>query len=147
MYSPPARLAVEPGAFQLSRMIQQVREGVLVAAPGVSNGNRTHITSLEGWRSAVELHPHVIGGRTIAGNYQRANADAGDAPSWSHKGNTPKTLRFTTNLAARCPKEAGFMPAGAARRCRTCIRQLLRTLHSAAYYLPHHGEGGSPLAD
>lgn len=28
---------------------------------GAGDGNRTHVTSLEGWRSTIELHPHVVG--------------------------------------------------------------------------------------
>ena len=26
---------------------------------GAGDGNRTHATSLEGWNSTIELHPHV----------------------------------------------------------------------------------------
>ena len=26
---------------------------------GAGDGNRTHTTSLEGWDSAIELHPHI----------------------------------------------------------------------------------------
>ena len=26
---------------------------------GAGDGNRTHVTSLEGWSSTIELHPHV----------------------------------------------------------------------------------------
>ena len=25
------------------------------------DGNRTHVSSLEGWCSTIELHPHVVG--------------------------------------------------------------------------------------
>ena len=28
---------------------------------GAGDGNRTHVTSLEGWGSTIELHPHVVG--------------------------------------------------------------------------------------
>ena len=28
---------------------------------GAGEGNRTLVTSLEGWRSTIELHPHVVG--------------------------------------------------------------------------------------
>ena len=28
------------------------------ATNGAGDGNRTHVTSLEGWRSTIELHPH-----------------------------------------------------------------------------------------
>ena len=27
---------------------------------GAGDGNRTHTTSLEGWNSTIELHPHII---------------------------------------------------------------------------------------
>ncbi len=27
---------------------------------GAGDGNRTHVTSLEGWNSTIELHPHAI---------------------------------------------------------------------------------------
>ena len=26
---------------------------------GAGDGNRTHVTSLEGWSSTIELHPHL----------------------------------------------------------------------------------------
>ena len=26
---------------------------------GAGDGNRTHVTSLEGWNSTIELHPHL----------------------------------------------------------------------------------------
>ena len=29
---------------------------------GAGDGNRTHVTSLEGWGSTIELHPQVING-------------------------------------------------------------------------------------
>ena len=28
---------------------------------GADDGNRTHVTSLEGWNSTIELHPHNYG--------------------------------------------------------------------------------------
>ena len=30
---------------------------------GAGDGNRTHTTSLEGWDSTIELHPHIWSGR------------------------------------------------------------------------------------
>jgi hypothetical protein len=30
-----------------------------LAAAGAGDGDRTHIASLEGWSSAIELHPHI----------------------------------------------------------------------------------------
>lgn len=32
----------------------------LQAHIGAGDGNRTHVTSLEGWGSTIELHPHVL---------------------------------------------------------------------------------------
>ena len=32
----------------------------LLAQNGAGDGNRTHVASLEGWSSAIELHPHVV---------------------------------------------------------------------------------------
>ena len=32
------------------------------ATNGAGDGNRTHVTSLEGWGSTIELHPQVING-------------------------------------------------------------------------------------
>ena len=32
---------------------------------GAGDGNRTHVTSLEGWNSTIELHPHGIQQRTL----------------------------------------------------------------------------------
>ena len=32
---------------------------------GAGDGNRTHVTSLEGWNSTIELHPHDIQQKTL----------------------------------------------------------------------------------
>ena len=32
----------------------------LQAHIGAGDGNRTHVTSLEGWNSTIELHPQLI---------------------------------------------------------------------------------------
>jgi hypothetical protein len=32
----------------------------LQAQNGAGDGNRTHTTSLEGWNSTIELHPHIM---------------------------------------------------------------------------------------
>ena len=32
---------------------------------GAGDGNRTHVTSLEGWNSTIELHPHIRDGDYI----------------------------------------------------------------------------------
>ena len=36
---------------------------------GAGDGNRTHTTSLEGWDSAIELHPHLSSERIISNLY------------------------------------------------------------------------------
>ena len=33
---------------------------------GAGDGNRTHVTSLEGWSSTIELHPRVAHGVWLA---------------------------------------------------------------------------------
>jgi hypothetical protein len=35
---------------------------------GAGDGNRTHVTSLEGWGSTIELHPHVQNHQAIPPN-------------------------------------------------------------------------------
>ena len=32
------------------------------AEAGAGDGNRTHVDSLEGWNSTIELHPHISNG-------------------------------------------------------------------------------------
>ena len=32
---------------------------------GAGDGNRTHVSSLEGWCSTIELHPHIMPGSGI----------------------------------------------------------------------------------
>ena len=39
---------------------QRITDG-LYKKNGAGEGNRTLVTSLEGWRSTIELHPHVVG--------------------------------------------------------------------------------------
>ena len=34
----------------------------MLSSLGAGDGNRTHVASLEGWNSTIELHPHVING-------------------------------------------------------------------------------------
>ncbi len=35
--------------------------GMWLTKVGAGDGNRTHVTSLEGWSSTIELHPRTIG--------------------------------------------------------------------------------------
>ena len=37
-----------------------------LSTDGAGDGNRTHATSLEGWGSTIELHPHANGGQITA---------------------------------------------------------------------------------
>jgi hypothetical protein len=46
---------------QLRRLLLYPAE-LLSQKNGAGDGNRTHITSLEGWRSTTELHPHTLVG-------------------------------------------------------------------------------------
>ena len=45
-------LAMSTGLLPEKRLLDTVEAG---------DGNRTHVSSLEGWCSTIELHPHVIG--------------------------------------------------------------------------------------
>ena len=36
---------------------------LLTQKNGAGDGNRTHVASLEGWNSTIELHPHASMGR------------------------------------------------------------------------------------
>ena len=44
---------------QLRRLLLYPAELLGHNKNGAGDGNRTHVTSLEGWRSTIELHPHV----------------------------------------------------------------------------------------
>ena len=35
------------------------RQGVFYCSKKAGDGNRTHVSSLEGWCSTIELHPHI----------------------------------------------------------------------------------------
>ena len=45
-------LAMSTGLLPEKRLLDTVEAG---------DGNRTHVSSLEGWCSTIELHPHVVG--------------------------------------------------------------------------------------
>ncbi len=38
---------------------------VLVVVTKAGDGNRTHVSSLEGWCSTIELHPHDSGSNAV----------------------------------------------------------------------------------
>ena len=40
-------------------------------ALGAGDGNRTHTTSLEGWGSTIELHPHILATKNIIPIFRR----------------------------------------------------------------------------
>lgn len=52
--SPLCPKNVPPGHF----LNGQTLSGSISPIRGAGDGNRTHTTSLEGWDSAIELHPH-----------------------------------------------------------------------------------------
>ena len=37
----------------------------MLSSLGAGDGNRTHVASLEGWDSTIELHPHLTRGEQI----------------------------------------------------------------------------------
>ena len=56
-----ARLkGLEPLTYCLegSCSIQLSYKRIIIKLAGAGDGNRTHTTSLEGWDSTIELHPH-----------------------------------------------------------------------------------------
>ena len=40
-----------------------------VLEDGAGDGNRTHVTSLEGWGSTIELHPLLVSNRRLVYGY------------------------------------------------------------------------------
>lgn len=42
----------------MGAQIKKPLEGALLVFSGAGDGNRTRVTSLEGWSSTIELHPH-----------------------------------------------------------------------------------------
>src|SRR5262249_17923689 len=54
----------------------------LGAEPGAGDGNRTHVASLEGWSSTIELHPLKLTLRPFASEDRHGLPDRGSIP-WS----------------------------------------------------------------
>ncbi len=52
---PPTR----PAGQRVSQLAKCYAFGQPGASIGAGDGNRTHVTSLEGWNSTIELHPHI----------------------------------------------------------------------------------------
>ena len=48
--------------FKTAAIVHSATPPVLCAKDGAGDGNRTRTTSLEGWGSTIELHPHLVGG-------------------------------------------------------------------------------------
>ena len=66
-----ARLkGLEPLTYCLegSCSIQLSYKRIIIKLAGAGDGNRTHTTSLEGWDSTIELHPHTFATLTIIHN-------------------------------------------------------------------------------
>ena len=66
-----ARLkGLEPLTYCLegSCSIQLSYKRMIIKLAGAGDGNRTHTTSLEGWDSTIELHPHTFATLTIIHN-------------------------------------------------------------------------------
>ena len=62
-------------------------DGILLCArinAGAGDGDRTHIASLEGWSSTIELHPHLSDPSTLP---PRAVVEGvGFEPTWAYAG-------------------------------------------------------------
>ena len=60
--------------------------------PGAGDGNRTHVISLEGWSSTIELHPlfYLVEG----GGFEPPKVEPADLQSdpFGHSGTPPKQL-------------------------------------------------------
>ena len=61
--TPHAVCAAAKGAGMLTQTSSRLAgrpRGPIAARCGAGDGNRTHVASLEGWNSTIELHPHSI---------------------------------------------------------------------------------------
>ena len=65
----PKAIPVYSSIFSETGTNKKVPEGlnVLKELFGAGDGNRTHVTSLEGWSSTIELHPHRSGRNSNGG--------------------------------------------------------------------------------
>src|SRR5665811_292023 len=59
-------------------------------ASGAGDGNRTRMTSLEGWSSTIELRPQRPAGRRTKGNGSRAPIAARHPAAWSWRHPRPR---------------------------------------------------------
>ncbi len=64
---------------------------------GAGDGNRTHVISLEGWSSTIELHPQNVPLReevVEGGGFEPPKAEPSDLQSdpFGHSGTPPKEL-------------------------------------------------------
>lgn len=55
---PRKSLTALPSTVPVSFHLQSRHPIAVSFADGAGDGNRTHATSLEGWNSTIELHPH-----------------------------------------------------------------------------------------
>ena len=59
---------------------------------GAGDGNRTHVTSLEGWSSTIELHPQITLEKLVeGGGFEPPKAEPSDLQSdpFGHSGTPP----------------------------------------------------------
>ena len=73
--SPLCPKNVPPGHF----LNGQTLSGSISPIRGAGDGNRTHTTSLEGWGSTIELHPHFNGELYITIKLAVRQADSFDS--------------------------------------------------------------------
>ena len=57
---PRKSLTALPSTVPVSFHLQSRHPIAVSFADGAGDGNRTHATSLEGWDSTIELHPHDV---------------------------------------------------------------------------------------
>ena len=57
---------IEPVRGLARRILSPVRLPVPPLRHEAGDGNRTHVASLEGWCSTIELHPHKFGNHLLS---------------------------------------------------------------------------------
>ena len=76
---------------------------------GAGDGNRTHVISLEGWSSTIELHPHLTLHTTLlisfmveGGGFEPPKAEPSDLQSdpFGHSGTPPRKQDIIRKIAA-----------------------------------------------
>ena len=72
---------------------------------GAGDGNRTHVISLEGWSSTIELHPQTISITILmveGGGFEPPKAEPSDLQSdpFGHSGTPPRNRALSLKITA-----------------------------------------------